>query len=71
MDTKAKDTKFKKTYDVQYDFRIRRTAEGNFKNLWSLEVKAPGDSEYITEIDADSLSMCVDRMSYVMEADGF
>lgn len=71
MSEKSIKTQFSKKYDVTYEFRIRRTAEGSFKNLWSLEVKAPGDKEYITEIDADSLSMVVDRLGYVFEMDGF
>lgn len=71
MEPKVKDTKFRKQYDVEYQFRIRRTAEGNFKNLWSLEVKAPGDSEFLSEIDADSLSMVIDRLGYIFEQDGF
>ena len=64
-------TQFRKQYDVEYLFRVRRSADGNFKNLWTLEVKAPGDSEYLVEVDNDSLSMVVDRMGYLFEMDGF
>lgn len=68
---KANKNLFVKKYDVEYSFRIRRQAEGSFKNLWSLEAKTPEAVEWETIIDADSLSTVVDRMQYMFEMDGF
>ena len=56
--------------DISYTFRIRRIAEPKeFKNLWSLEVNQGNGFE--TLVDADSLSLCVDKIGHVLETDGF
>lgn len=64
-------TKFKPFHDVIFKFSIARVAEGNFKNLWQLKVQLPDDKELIEEIDADSLSMCLDRVRYIFETEGY
>lgn len=56
--------------DVVYGFRIKRIAEPKqFKNLWSLELNQGNGWE--TLVDADSLSLVVDKIGYVLEKDGF
>lgn len=64
-------THFKPKYDVKFAFQIRRHAEGNFKNLWQLKVQLPDDKELVEEIDADSLSMVLDRVRYIFEMEGY
>jgi hypothetical protein len=64
------ETKFKKQHDLRYEFVIQRVAEGNFKNLWKLEVKTPTDTEPLVVCDADSLSTCIAKVGYVFESDG-
>jgi hypothetical protein len=61
---------FKKQHDLRYEFVIQRVAEGNFKNLWRLDVKTPGDESAINVCDADSLSTCIAKIGYVFEQDG-
>lgn len=61
---------FKKKYDVEYDFRISRIADGNFRNLWKLEVKTPVDTDFVEICDADSLSTCIAKVGYIFEQDG-
>lgn len=63
--------KFKINHDVIYSFRVSRVAEGSFRNLWSLDAIAPGDKEWQSIIDADSLSTVIDRMQFMFESDGF
>ena len=67
----AKPTKFLPTHDIKFKFEINRVAEGNFKNLWQLKIQTPSDKTLIEEIDADSLSMCLDRIGYIFESEGF
>ncbi len=62
---------FKSKHDVKFVFEVSRVAEGNFKNLWQLRVQLPQDKEMIEEIDADSLSMIIDRIGYIFEQEGF
>ncbi len=64
-------SQFKSKYDVVYEFKISRVAEGNFKNLWKLEVKSPADESLKELVDADSLSTCIDKLQLVFEVDGF
>jgi len=62
--------KFKKKHDLSYQFRISRVAEGNFKNLWDLEVKTPSDEDFVKVCDADTLSTAVSKVGYVFEQEG-
>jgi len=66
-----KKTAFEPVHDVRFKFEVSRVAKGNFKNLWQLRVQLPQDKEMIEEIDADSLSMVVDRIAYIFEQEGF
>lgn len=61
---------FKSKHDLAYSFIIRRVADGNFKNLWQLEVKTPTDKEFIELVDADDLSTVLGKIGGVFEADG-
>lgn len=61
---------FKKQYDKSYVFTVSRVAEGNFKNLWKLEVKTPADTAMVEICDADSLSTCIAKIGYIFEQDG-
>jgi len=61
---------FKKQHDLAYTFRVSRVAEGNFKNLWRLEVKGPHDMDFAEVVDADMLSTVIAKISYVFEQDG-
>lgn len=61
---------FKKQHDMEYEFRISRIAEGNFKNLWRLEAKTPQDVEFAEICDADSLSTVISKVGYIFEQDG-
>lgn len=63
-------SKFKKQHDLVYRFEISRVAEGNFKNLWKLDVQTPEDSHFIEVVDADSLSTVLGKIGLVFEADG-
>lgn len=63
-------TAFQKKYDKSYVFTVSRVAEGNFKNLWRLEVKTPADETFVEVCDADSLSTCIAKIGYVFEQDG-
>lgn len=63
-------TTFKKQHDLSYSFRISRVAEGNFKNLWMLEVKTPKDDVFVEVVDADMLSTLIAKIGYVFEQDG-
>jgi hypothetical protein len=65
-----KKTLFKPKHDLKYVFAISRVAEGNFKNLWRLEVKTPNDTELVEIVDADSLSTVLGKISLVFEAEG-
>lgn len=62
---------FKKEYDVVYSFRVSRVAEGNFKNLWRLEIATPNEPTLTEIVDADSLSTVMGKMQYIFERDGF
>lgn len=64
-------TEFKPKYDLKFRFEINRVAEGSFKNLWQLKIQTPGMKELEEEIDADSLQMCLDRLAYVFEVEGY
>jgi hypothetical protein len=56
--------------DVTYKFKISRIKEPlEFKNLWSLQVDLGNGFE--TLVDADSLSLVVDKIGHVLETDGF
>lgn len=56
--------------DVVYKFKISRIKEPmEFKNLWSLQIDLGNGFE--TLVDADSLSLCVDKIGHVLETDGF
>lgn len=68
--SEANTTKFKKTHDLSYQFRISRVAEGNFKNLWDLEVKTPTDTDFVKVCEADMLSTAVAKVGYVFEQEG-
>jgi hypothetical protein len=70
METNKSKVLFKKRYDKSYTFVIQRVADGQFKNLWKLEVKTPTDTEFIEVCDADSLSTCIAKVGYVFEQDG-
>jgi hypothetical protein len=61
---------FKSQHDLAYCFRISRVAEGNFKNLWQLEVKTPNDADYVEIVDADMLSTILSKIGYVFEQEG-
>jgi len=61
---------FKPKHDLNYTFVIRRVADGNFKNLWQLEVKTPSDVDFVEVVDADSLSTVLGKISLVFEAEG-
>jgi len=71
MPPKENVAKFKPKHDVVFKFTISRVAEGNFKNLWQLKIQTPEDAGFVEEIDADSLSMCLDRISYIFESEGY
>lgn len=58
------------THDLVYSFRVSRVSEGNFKNLWRLEAKAPHEEQFVELVDADMLSTCIGKISYVFEQDG-
>jgi hypothetical protein len=61
---------FKPEHDVSYTFKISRVADGSFKNLWQLEFKGPKDEVFSEVVDADSLSICIDKIAYIFETDG-
>ncbi len=61
--------KFKTKYDVEYVFTVRRVAEGNFKNLWQLEVKTPS-TDTVEVVDADMLSTVLSKIGFIFEQDG-
>ena len=64
-------THFKKTTDIQYEFKIsRRTEPKEVRNLWDLDVKGPTDADFVRVCDADSLSTCIAKMGFVFEQDG-
>jgi hypothetical protein len=63
--------KFALKHDVVYAFKVSRIADGAFKNLWQLKISTPENEEFVENIDADSLSMCLDRIRYIFEQDGF
>jgi len=63
--------KFTKVHDVVFEFKVKRHASGNFRNLWDLEVKTPNDVEFETVVDADSLSMAIDKIGYILERNGY
>ncbi len=65
-------TKFAKKHDIEFEFKIKRhSSASQFKNLWDLEVKVPGDDVFETIVDADSLSMAIDKIGYILERNGF
>lgn len=61
---------FKSKHDLSYSFVISRVADGNFKNLWQLEVKTPTDKDFVEIVDADDLSTVLGKIGGVFEADG-
>lgn len=64
-------TEFKKLTDLQYNFRITRRLEPReVANLWDLDVKGPADDEWVRVCDADMLSTCVAKVSFIFEQDG-
>lgn len=64
-------TAFKKVHDVAFVFKIKRHAEGNFKNLWDLDVKVNGSESFDSVVHADSLSLVIDKIGYIFEKEGF
>ncbi len=65
-------TKFAKVHDVSFEFKIKRHGLGSqFKNLWDLEVKTPGQEDFETIVNADSLSMAIDKIGYIFEQHNF
>lgn len=61
---------FKPKHDIEYQFIVRRVADGGFKNLWQLEVKTPKDEKLVELVDADMLSTVVAKIGYIFEQDG-
>jgi hypothetical protein len=56
--------------DVSYIFKIQRIKEPiEFRNLWALKMDLGNGFE--TVVDADSLSLVVDKIGHVLETDGF
>ncbi len=70
-DPKAKTVPFVSQYDTAYEFKIQRHSTGSFKNLWRLSLKAPGESQYVEIIDADSLSTVIGRIGFIFEEDQY
>ncbi len=59
---------FKPLHDVKFEFRIKRhSAASQFKSLWDLEVKTPDSDSFETVVQADSLSMAIDKIGYIFE----
>ena len=57
--------------DLVYQFRIsRRASPAEFRNLWELAFKGPGDKDWQIAIDADMLSTAITRINYIFEQDG-
>ena len=61
---------FKKQHDLVYSFSIERSADGPFKNLWTLKAQTPADAEPIVICDNDNLSTCIAKIGYIFEQDG-
>jgi len=64
------DTKFKPKHDVKFSFTVQRHSSGSFKNLWDLDVTYP-DGEVVKAVDADSLSLVIDKIGYIFEKEGY
>lgn len=62
--------KFATSHDLKYTFIVSRVAEGNFKNLWKLEIKTPTDNDFVEIVDADMLSTIIAKIGFVFEQDG-
>lgn len=59
------------TKDLVYRFKVSRlAAPKEFKNLWELAFIGPEDKDYVVPIDADALSVVIDRIRFVFEQDG-
>ena len=57
-------------FDRTFTFKIRRHKSGSFKNLWQLVAKMEG-GEPMEIIDADSLSLVIDKIGYLFEKEGY